>query len=140
MLKCAMTHSPHKTLLLLGAIFGVLAVIIGAFGAHTVSQFVTADTMQTYETGVRYQFYHVFALLALGILGSQCPPRLAAWAGGLFSAGILLFSGSLYAITAIKASGGAVTAAVGLMTPLGGMLFIAGWVVFLIAIANISRN
>jgi len=135
-----MNASPNKTLLVIGAIFGVLAVIIGAFGAHTVSQYVTASAMETYETGVRYQFYHVFALLALGILGSQCPPRLAAWAGGLFSVGILLFSGSLYAITAIKASGGAVTAAVGLMTPLGGACFIAGWTIFLIATFQIPKN
>lgn len=135
-----MNASPNKTLLVIGAIFGVLAVIIGAFGAHTVSQYVSATVLQTYETGVRYQFYHVFALLALGILGSQCPPRLAAWAGGLFSVGILLFSGSLYAITAIKASGGAVTAAVGLMTPLGGACFIAGWTIFLIATFQIPKN
>lgn len=135
-----MNSFPNKTLLILGTIFGVLAVIIGAFGAHTVSQYVSAETLQTYETGVRYQFYHVFALLTLGALGSQCSSRLAAWAGGLFSVGILLFSGSLYAITAIKASGGVVTAAVGLMTPLGGMFFIAGWIIFLIAVANISQN
>ena len=132
-----MTTSPNKTFLALGAFFGLLAVLIGAFGAHSLSNFVTPETLQVYETGVRYQFYHVFALLALGILGSQLPPRLAGWAGGLFTVGIVLFSGSLYLITALKAANAMVPLAVGLLTPLGGVCFIAGWIIFLITVLQI---
>ena len=131
--------SPNKTFLVLGALFGFLAVIIGAFGAHSLSNFVTSDMLQVYETGVQYQFYHAFALLAVGILGSRCPARLVAWAGGLFSVGIVFFSGSLYLITAIQAANMSVPIAVGLLTPLGGLCFICGWTVFLIAILKMDR-
>jgi uncharacterized membrane protein YgdD (TMEM256/DUF423 family) len=135
-----MNFFPNKTFLALGAFFGLLAVLIGAFGAHSLSNLVTPDTLQVYETGVRYQFYHVFMLLVLGILGSQLPPRLASWAGGLFTVGIILFSGSLYLITALKAANAAVPLAVGLLTPLGGVCFIAGWAIFLIATFQIAKN
>ena len=135
-----MTTSPNKTFLAIGAFFGLLAVLIGAFGAHSLSNLVTPETLQVYETGVRYQFYHVFVLLVLGILGSQLPSRPAAWSGGLFTVGILFFSGSLYLITALKAANVIVPLAVGLLTPLGGLCFIAGWAIFLIAVLRINKN
>ncbi|MEO6906452.1 MAG: DUF423 domain-containing protein [Abditibacteriaceae bacterium] len=133
-----MNFSPDKTFLALGAMYGLLAVLIGAFGAHSLSNLVTTDMLGVYETGVRFQFYHAFALLVLGILGSRCPARLASWAGGLFSVGIVLFSGSLYVITAINAANMSVPLYVGLMTPLGGFLFICGWAIFLIAILKMD--
>ena len=71
-----MTNSPKKLFLIIAAIFGLFAVLTGAFGAHTLSKFVMPDVLQTYETGVRFQFFHVFALLAVGILGSRIPARL----------------------------------------------------------------
>ena len=135
-----MTNSPNKTFLVIGAIFGLLAVITGALGAHALSKFVTPDVLQTYETGVRFQFFHVFALLVVGILGSQFSARLSAWTGGLFSVGILLFSGSLYLITALKAGNLEIPTAVGLLTPLGGVCLIAGWTIFLIAAFQIPKN
>lgn len=137
-LKYDMTNSPNKSLLFMGTIFGLLAVLIGAFGAHSISKVVTPEILQVYETGVRYQFYHAFALLILGILGDHLPTRLATWAGSLFSLGIVLFSGSLYLITAIYAANMAVPLAVGLLTPLGGLLFICGWATFLAAILKIQ--
>jgi uncharacterized membrane protein YgdD (TMEM256/DUF423 family) len=137
-LKCDMTNSPNKTFLVIGAIFGLFAVLIGAFGAHSISEMVTPEILQVYETGVRYQFYHAFALLILGIIGNRCPARLATWAGGLFSFGIVLFSGSLYLITAIYAANMAVPLAVGLLTPLGGLLLICGWATFLAAILKME--
>ena len=135
-----MTSFPNKKFLALGAFFGLLAVLIGAFGAHSLSNLVTPDALQVYETGVRFQFYHAFALLALGILGSQLPSRLASGAGGFFTVGIVLFSGSLYLITALKAANAAVPLAVGLLTPLGGVCFIAGWAIFLVATLQIAKN
>lgn len=137
-LKCVMTNSPNKTFLTIGAIFGLLAVLIGAFGAHSISNLVTPEILQVYETGVRYQFYHAFVLLILGLLGSRCPARLATWAGGLFSFGIVLFSGSLYLITAIYAANMAVPLAIGLLTPLGGLLLICGWATFLATILKMD--
>lgn len=131
-------YSPNKTLLVLGGLYGLLAVIIGAFGAHSLNKLVTPEMLGVYETGVRFQFYHVFALLTLGILGSRCPDRIASWAGGLFSFGIVLFSGSLYVITAINAANMSVPLAVGLMTPLGGLCFICGWVCFVIAVMKME--
>ena len=128
-----MTNSPNKTFLIIAAVFALLAVLTGAFGAHMLSKFVTPDVLQTYETGVRFQFFHVFALLAVGILGSQLPARLSAWAGSLFSVGIFFFSGSLYLITALKAAHMEIPTAVGLLTPLGGLLLICGWATFLAA-------
>lgn len=128
-----MTNSPNKTFLIIGAIFGLLAVLIGALGAHALSKFVMPDVLQTYETGVRFQFFHVFALLIIGILGSRFPVRLANWAGGLFSVGIFFFSGSLYLITVLKAANMNIPTSVGLLTPLGGLLLICGWATFLAA-------
>lgn len=131
-------YSPNKTFLALGGLYGFLAVLIGAFGAHSLNKLVTPDMLQVYETGVRYQFYHVFALLALGILGSRCPAKLASLAGGLFSFGIVFFSGSLYVITAINAANMSVPLLVGLMTPLGGLLFLCGWGTFIVAILKME--
>ena len=131
-------YLPNKTFLALGAMYALLAVLIGAFGAHSISNIVTPEILQVYETGVRYQFYHAFALLVLGLLGNRCSPRLATWVGGLFSFGIILFSGSLYIITAIYAANMAVPRTIGMLTPMGGLLFICGWAVFLTAILKMD--
>lgn len=139
-LKYGMTYSPNKRFLAIGAIFGLFGLIIGASGAHSLSNLVTPEMLQVYETGVRFQFYHVFALLALGILGNRCPERLASWAGGLFTIGIIFFSGSLYWITAINAANMSVPTAVGLLTPLGGLLLICGWATFLVAILKMETE
>ena len=113
----------EKTFLLMGALFGGLAVALGAFGAHALESRLSADLLNTYEIGVRYHVYHALALLGVVAVISRWPEANAAvWAGWLFAIGILIFSGSLYilAFTGIRW--------LGAITPIGGVAFIAGWV------------
>lgn len=105
--------------LLLAAINGFLAVAAGAFGAHTLQGALDAAALQTFETGARYQMYHALAMgLAALALRDRAAARVAA---ALFLAGIVLFSGSLYALalTGVRA--------LGMVTPFGGVAFLAGW-------------
>ena len=114
------------------AILGALSVALGAFGAHALKKIVEADAVATFETGVRYQFYHTFALLAIGILYRRMPTKIMEWAGILFISGIILFSGSLYLLTYLNATETVGLKGVGAVTPLGGLCFIAGWTCLLI--------
>jgi uncharacterized membrane protein YgdD (TMEM256/DUF423 family) len=111
-----------RTFLFIGSVLGFLGVILGAFGAHALRSRLSPEMLAVFETGVRYQMYHTFAVLivaaAIGHAGSA---RLLTLAGWLFFAGIVLFSGSLYAL-ALSGVG-----TLGAITPLGGLLFIAGW-------------
>lgn len=110
------------------AILGALSVVLGAFGAHALKKLVEADSVATFETGVRYQFYHTFALLAVGILYRRMPGKVMEWAGIFFISGIVLFSGSLYLLTYLNATETVGLQGVGAVTPLGGLCFIAGWI------------
>ena len=110
------------------AILGALSVALGAFGAHALKKLVEADVVATFETGVRYQFYHTFALLAIGILYRRMPTKIMEWAGILFISGIVLFSGSLYLLTYLNATETVGLKGVGAITPLGGLCFVAGWI------------
>ncbi|GAA4315832.1 DUF423 domain-containing protein [Compostibacter hankyongensis] len=130
----------HRTYLIIAALLGALSVITGAFGAHGVKSLVTPDVLEIYETGVRYQFYHVFALLAVGILYRWYPGKAMSWAGILFIAGVVLFSGSLYLITLMKAGGKSVPTGIGLLTPLGGLLLTGGWAALLLAFLKASQG
>ena len=111
-----------RTFLLLGAILGFLGVALGAFGAHGLRSRLSPEMLAVFETGVRYQMYHVFALLivsaAIGHLGSA---RLLLMAGWFFFAGILIFSGSLYALALTR------TGVLGAITPFGGLALLVGW-------------
>lgn len=114
-----------------GAIFGMLAVILGATGAHTLKDTLASlGRTETFELAVRYQFYHAFALLVTGLLMPQISSAKMKYAAMLFTGGIFLFSGSLYVlcITGITL--------LGAVTPLGGVAFIAGWILMLLAIAG----
>jgi uncharacterized membrane protein YgdD (TMEM256/DUF423 family) len=128
----------HRQFLITAAVLGALSVILGAFAAHGLKEIVSPDQLSIFETGVRYQFYHVFALLAVGILYKEFPNNFLRWAGYLFCFGILFFSGSLYFLTLFN---GAVQPAfrwLYLITPLGGLCFITGWL--LLAAAIIKKN
>src|SRR5205814_7397108 len=111
-----------RTFLLIGAIFGFLGVAFGAFGAHALRSRLSPEMLAVFETGVRYQMYHAFAVLiiaaAIGHIGSA---RLLVLAGWFFFAGVLLFSGSLY-VLALSGMG-----ILGAVTPIGGLLFLIGW-------------
>lgn len=129
----------HNLFLKAAALLGALAVALGAFGAHALKQRVSESAVDIFETGVRYQFYQVIALLAVGILFRDYGNKWMTWAGWLFIAGIILFSGSLYALTYIKAAEKTSYNWIGAITPLGGLAFIAGWIFMFIAISTQSR-
>lgn len=121
-----------KKLILAGGIFGLLSVAIGAFGAHALKATLTAnDTTTIFQTGVQYQMAHALALLLVGLLHAQLTPnrhlRLVGW---LFTAGIIVFSGSLYllALTNIKIFGA--------ITPIGGVCFLVGWFLMILTAAQ----
>jgi uncharacterized membrane protein YgdD (TMEM256/DUF423 family) len=124
----------HKTFLTLGVLFGAMAVALGAFGAHGLKKVVPPDAIAVFQTGVQYQMYHSLALLATGLINERFRIGWTKWAGYLFVFGIIFFSGSLYIITALRAAGHTTPTIVGIMTPVGGMFFICGWLSLLIAI------
>jgi uncharacterized membrane protein YgdD (TMEM256/DUF423 family) len=125
----------HKRYLITGAIFGALAVALGAFGAHGLES-ITSDEkiLHGFQTGVQYQMYHALALLIIAIMYDQFQNKWIKWAGSCFIAGIILFSGSLYFLTFLKIQESNVVKIVGPVTPLGGIFFIGGWL-FLLAAA-----
>lgn len=110
-----------RTFALAGAISAFIAVAAGAFGAHALKRSLSPDMLQAFETGARYQMYHALALFAAAWVMVQWPGAAATWAGRLFIVGTLLFSGSLYllALTGVTRWG--------MVTPLGGLAFLAGW-------------
>lgn len=105
-----------------GSLVGFLAVALGAFAAHGLKAYLDADLLITFETGVRYQMYHAFALLAVALAYAKWPVRGLLVSGWLFIAGIVLFSGSLYVLSLSGVRW------LGMITPLGGLALLAGWV------------
>lgn len=124
----------YKPYLIIAAILGALAVALGAFGAHGLKTKVNADTLQIFETGVKYQFWHVFALIVVALLYQAYPSATMLWSGKLFMAGIILFSGSLYALTFFRAGGNENMNWLGAVTPFGGLSFIIGWILLVLAL------
>ncbi|HTL07960.1 MAG TPA: DUF423 domain-containing protein [Chitinophagaceae bacterium] len=123
----------HRWFLVTASLIGALSVALGAFAAHGLKQVVSPEAVATFETGVRYQFYHAFALLIVAIIYEKYPGKLLQWAGNCFQVGIILFSGSLYVLTALKATDTVGLSKIGLITPFGGLFFIAGWILMVIA-------
>jgi uncharacterized membrane protein YgdD (TMEM256/DUF423 family) len=107
--------------LMLAAFFGFTGVALGAFAAHGLKQRLSPEYLEVFHTGVTYQLFHTLALLAVALLAVHLPGRLLLWAGVLFAVGILLFSGSLYALTLSGVS------QLGIITPFGGLAFLLGW-------------
>jgi uncharacterized membrane protein YgdD (TMEM256/DUF423 family) len=116
-----------RTFLWVGALAGFVGVALGAFGAHGLRTRLSAEMLTVFETGVRYQMYHALAILIVALAAARLDGWLIRSAGWLFTAGIVLFSGSLYALAL---SGVTVLGAV---TPLGGLAFLAGWAALVIA-------
>ena len=116
-----------KKTLSVAFIFGTMAVALGAFGAHALKEMVDEKAIQTYQTGVQYHFYHVFALVITGLLLNGHPLIWYKRAAALFTVGIFIFCGSLYAMTFFKAAGFTNMNWLGAITPIGGSFFIAGW-------------
>lgn len=117
-----------KTIIMFASALLALAVTTGAFGAHALKTHLSAEMLQTWKTGVDYHFYHALGLLAVGALAIVAPSAYLKWSAIFLIAGIVLFSGSLYALalSGVKA--------LGAITPLGGLSFIAGWVILLVAV------
>jgi uncharacterized membrane protein YgdD (TMEM256/DUF423 family) len=117
----------NRQITITAAVFGMLGVISGAFAAHGLKGLLTAPQLEVWHTAVQYQFYHVFALLFLAIL-SNLNSRLVNVTYYLFTFGIVFFSGSLYLLACRDLLGWGWISVMGPITPLGGLLFIAGWV------------
>jgi len=112
----------HKKTLVAAGIMGLLAVALGAFGAHALkSTLVTNNRLDVYELAVQYQFYHTLALLGIGLLMLNRESRLLRMASVFMILGIFFFSGSLYILALTNNS------TLGMITPVGGVCFIAGW-------------
>ena len=130
----------NKRFLKIAAFMGALTVIFGAFAAHAIKSRVNAETLSIFETGVRYQMYHVFAIFLVGIIYKEFPFKYMIWAGNLFLAGIILFSGSLYALTFFKANGNENMNWLGAVTPFGGTCFIVGWSLILLSLYQTKKS
>jgi uncharacterized membrane protein YgdD (TMEM256/DUF423 family) len=107
----------------MGAVSAFLAVAAGAFGAHALRGRLTPEALTIFETAARYQMYHALGLVAVGWAVARWPASPASWAGWLFVAGTVLFSGSLYALalSGMRWLGG--------ITPIGGVAFLVGWLI-----------
>ncbi|MCI0794593.1 MAG: DUF423 domain-containing protein [Chloroflexi bacterium] len=111
-----------------GAFFGLLSVVAGALAVHSLRGVLEAGALDTFGTAARFQMYHALALLATGLLADRLRSRLITLAGGLFTAGTVIFSGSLY-ILALTGIG-----AFGAVAPVGGLSLIAGWTALIFGI------
>lgn len=121
----------QKLLLQLGGVLGVLSVAIGAFGAHGLKDYLTkTERLDVFETAIKYQFYHTFAIIIVAVLMNNFDNKLLTYSGFAFAAGIVLFSGSLYALIGTQIT------KFGAITPLGGLLFIVGWVLMVLAVSK----
>lgn len=122
----------HRTIFLWAAVSGILAVAIGAFSAHALKKYLGPEDMAVFKTGVEYHFYHTMALFIAGILYKHYHNSLFSIAALCFGTGILFFSGSLYALKLTKLSSTGEERWLGSLTPFGGIMFIAGWVLIAI--------
>jgi uncharacterized membrane protein YgdD (TMEM256/DUF423 family) len=116
-----------RTFLAAGALSAAISVAAGAFGAHGLKTRLTPELLAVFETGARYQLYHAVGLALAAFAAARFPGAAVTWAGWLFLAGTLLFSGSLYALALTGVRG------LGAVTPFGGVAFLAGWIALALA-------
>lgn len=118
-----------KLFLILGSINAALVVMLGAFGAHGLKARITTEMLTLFQTGVHYHLFHSLGLLVVGVVAVQIVDSVfLKWAGWLMLAGIFLFPGSLYLVSVVGIRW------MGMVTPFGGLAFIAAWILFLMAI------
>lgn len=122
----------NKRIIIIASVFGILAVILGAFGAHGLKNLISSASLEVWDTAVQYQFYHTGALLFLSTF-SRFKSRAINFASWFFTAGVILFSGSLYLLAAKDILNLEWISVIGPLTPVGGLLFILGWLSLLIA-------
>lgn len=121
----------HKGFLKTAVLFCALSVALGAFAAHALKSVMSEYSISIFETGVKYQFYHSIALLVSAILYKEFPNKFTVLASRFFIAGIIIFSGSLYVLAHFPAY-----KILGAITPIGGLLFIAGWITLFISFSS----
>jgi uncharacterized membrane protein YgdD (TMEM256/DUF423 family) len=119
-----------RTFLLIGALAGFTGVTLGAFGAHALRGRLSPEMLAVFETGVRYQIYHALAIMATGLIAARMGGWLIVSAGWLLTAGIVLFSGSLYLLVFTGVT------RLGAITPIGGVAFLLGWACLALAAAS----
>lgn len=122
----------QQTFIITGALFGMLAIIFGAFGAHALKKILSEDQLKSFETGVKYQMYHAIVLLLLGF-NFQFSTSAMYWC---FTLGIVLFSFSIYGLVISDAKGKKLKF-LGPITPIGGLLFVVGWLLLILRTINI---
>jgi uncharacterized membrane protein YgdD (TMEM256/DUF423 family) len=130
----------QKRFIQAAAILGALSVILGAFGAHALKEMISEKSLAIFETGVRYQFYHAVALMLTGILYKEFTNKYLLWAGRLYGIGMLFFCGSLYFLAIVDLSAQPGLKAIGAVTPLGGLCFIAGWLLFAVGAGKQAKQ
>lgn len=120
-----------------GSALAGISVILGAFGAHALKARITAEQLQVFHTGVNYQFYHAIALLITALMMDKIQSTLLNYAGIAFFLGTLFFSGSLYLLSTASINGlASLKPVLGPITPLGGLSFIVGWTMLVLAIVK----
>jgi uncharacterized membrane protein YgdD (TMEM256/DUF423 family) len=129
----------NKNFLSVAALLGALSVVLGAFAAHKLRDIAGPDTVAIFETGVRYQFYHVFALFLVALLSEKFSNKWMIWAGNCFITGIILFSGSLYLLTALRIAESTHLKLAGVISPVGGLFFIAGWIFLWVGVSQKAK-
>ena len=117
-----------KTWIIVGSLLAAIAVLIGAFGSQSLKSRVSPEDLAIFETGVRYHMYHALGLIIMGILGLYYSSDVIQFPAVLLTFGILIFSGSLYLLVLTG------TRWMGAITPLGGLAFIAGWIMLIVKI------
>ncbi|SDL67648.1 Uncharacterized membrane protein YgdD, TMEM256/DUF423 family [Salinimicrobium catena] len=124
--------------LIVGGVYGALAVIFGAFGAHGLKKILNAEQLKSFETGVKYQMYHALLLILVGVIFpfSGFSQNLMGW---FLILGVFFFSFSIYGLV-ISAARGRKMAFLGPVTPLGGLLLVMGWILFTVNISAIAEN
>ncbi|TAH53801.1 MAG: DUF423 domain-containing protein [Chloroflexota bacterium] len=118
----------EKIFFIIGAVSAAISVALGAFGAHGLRERLTPQLLEIFETGVRYEIYHAFAILFVAFALTRWQSNLIPLAGWAFVLGTLIFSGSLYLLALTD------TRWLGAITPLGGVAFIAGWILLVVGV------
>ena len=126
----------QEFVLVMGGVYGALAVVFGAFGAHGLKKYLDNDLLKSYETGVKYQMYHALLLIMTGIIFPFVgySQNLMGW---FLILGVFFFSFSIYGLV-LSAAKGRKMSFLGPVTPLGGLLLVMGWILFTVNVAVIA--
>lgn len=118
----------------IGAIFAALSVVLGAFGAHGLKKIITDPALlASWDTAATYQLFHAIGMVVVGALSTQVDNKMLRWTLNFFIIGTILFSGSIYTLVLLKGTQGISLGPAALITPLGGICFIIGWISLFLA-------